>query len=222
MALIAPGFSQGSIYNRMLTRKHKKNKTLTIITTMNKNATTSEPENKKHIDLNKKCNLIFITGGQRSGKSRYAQQMAESLTSQPVYLATARIWDDDFRLRVERHRSDRGQQWQTIEEEKQLSKLRLEGKVVLLDCITLWLTNIFHDNQYLIDISLEEAKQEWQNFTRQNFTLIVVSNELGMGIHPENEVARKFADLQGWMNQHIAAMANEVYLMVSGIPVRIK
>jgi adenosylcobinamide kinase / adenosylcobinamide-phosphate guanylyltransferase len=166
--------------------------------------------------------VIFITGGQRSGKSRYAQQMAESLTDQPVYLATSRIWDEDFRARVVRHQSDRGDQWQTIEEEKHLGAHKLEGRVVLLDCITLWLTNIFHDNQYQVDISLEEAKREWDQFAQQSFTLIAVSNELGMGIHPENEAARKFADLQGWMNQHIARMSDDVYLMVSGIPLKIK
>jgi len=172
--------------------------------------------------MDKKCRIIFITGGQRSGKSRYAQQCAEKLSDHPVYLATARIWDDDFRARVERHQSDRGGQWLTIEEEVHLSKIEPEGKVVLLDCITLWLTNLFHDHHYQTEVALEKAKQEWDRFTRKEFTLLVVSNELGMGVHPENEAARKFADLQGWMNQHIAAMANEVYLMVSGIPVRIK
>ena len=166
--------------------------------------------------------VYFITGGTRSGKSRYAQQLAESLSENPVYLATAHIWDEDFRARVNRHKADRGEQWETIEEEKHLSQHHFEGKVVLLDCITLWLTNIFHDNQYRVEPSLEEAKREWDTFTQQKFTLIVVSNELGMGVHPENEAARKFADLQGWINQHVAAMANEVFLMVSGIPVKIK
>jgi adenosylcobinamide kinase / adenosylcobinamide-phosphate guanylyltransferase len=166
--------------------------------------------------------VIFITGGQRSGKSSYAQKLAESLANNPVYLATSRIWDNEFKARVQRHQSDRGENWQTIEEEKQLSKLNLEGRVVLLDCITLWLTNIFFDNQYHVNQSLDEAKREWQNFVSQDFTLIVVSNELGMGVIPENEASRKFTDLQGWMNQHIAAMANEVFLMVSGIPVKIK
>ena len=166
--------------------------------------------------------ILFITGGQRSGKSRYAQQLAESFTGHPVYLATSRVWDDDFRTRIQRHQNDRGDKWQTIEEEKRLGKLKFEGKVVLLDCITLWLTNIFHDNQYQIAVSLEEAKREWQQFINQDFTLIVVSNELGMGVHAENEASRKFTDLQGWMNQHIAALADEVYLMVSGIPVKIK
>ena len=166
--------------------------------------------------------ITFITGGARSGKSRFAQRMAEAASANPVYLATARVWDDDFRRRIERHQSDRGPHWTNIEEEKQLSACSVDGQTVLLDCITLWLTNIFFDNQFDMERSLEEAKVEWNRFVQKEMNLIVVSNELGMGVHPENEMARKFADLQGWMNQHIAATANEVFLTVSGIPLKIK
>jgi len=166
--------------------------------------------------------ITFITGGQRSGKSSFAQRLAEEKSESPIYLATARIWDEDFESRIKRHQSDRGEQWQTIEEQINISKHNLEGKTVLLDCITLWLTNIFFENKNDVDRSLEIAKKEWDKFTGQNFTLIVVSNELGMGVHPENEVARKFADLQGWMNQYIAKTASKVFLMVSGIPLQVK
>ncbi|MEN8122153.1 MAG: bifunctional adenosylcobinamide kinase/adenosylcobinamide-phosphate guanylyltransferase [Bacteroidota bacterium] len=166
--------------------------------------------------------IIFITGGQRSGKSNYAQKLAESQSENPIYLATARKWDKDFEARIERHQNDRNNQWHTIEEEKELGKLKLEGKTLVLDCITLWLTNIYHDNQFDLEISLEYAKKQWEQFVNQGFNLIVVSNELGMGVHPENEVARKFADLQGWMNQFIAKSSDDVYLMVSGIPMQVK
>lgn len=166
--------------------------------------------------------LIFITGGQRSGKSRYAQKLAEEKSEYPIYLATSRIWDEDFQSRIDRHRIDRGEHWSTIEEDKNISNPDFEGNTVLLDCITLWLTNIFHDSFYDIDQSLKEAKEEWEKLMQKNIELIVVSNELGMGIHAENEASRKFSDLQGWMNQHIATFANEVYLMISGIPVKIK
>ncbi len=166
--------------------------------------------------------ITFITGGQRSGKSSYAQRLAEENSDSPIYLATSRIWDEDFKLRVERHKSDRGENWQTIEEEFQISKHNFAGKTVLLDCITLWLTNIFFDNKNDVDKSLGIAKAEWNKFIGQDFTLYVVSNELGMGVHPVNEIARKFADLQGWMNQYIAKSADSVVLMVSGIPVKIK
>lgn len=166
--------------------------------------------------------ITLITGGARSGKSSFAQQLAESKSERPVYLATARIWDDDFAQRVRRHQSDRDQRWENVEEEKQLSKHDFTGKVVLMDCVTLWLTNFFHDNGYQIDPALEQAKAEWEQFIQQDLELIVVTNELGMGVHPEHEAARHFADLQGWMNQHIAQAAGEVYLLVSGIPVKIK
>lgn len=166
--------------------------------------------------------ITFVTGGARSGKSNYAQRLAETLSDNPVYLATARRWDDDFGDRIRRHRADRDQRWQTLEEEKQLSRHNLMGRTVLLDCITLWLTNIFHDNEYRLDPSLEEAKAEWNRFIKQDFTLIVVSNEIGMGVHASDEISRRFTDLQGWINRHIADLADEVYLIVSGIPLRLK
>lgn len=166
--------------------------------------------------------ITLITGGARSGKSSFAQRLAEAQSESPVYLATARIWDEDFARRVKRHQSDRDGRWQTLEEEKLLSKHDLTGKTVLLDCITLWLTNFFHDNDYQLEVAMEAAKAEWTKFVKQDMNLLVVSNELGMGVHPENEMARKFADLQGWINQFIAQQADTVYLMVSGIPVKIK
>lgn len=166
--------------------------------------------------------IIFITGGQRSGKSSFAQKLAEKNSKNPIYLATSRVWDDDFKKRIERHKADRGNQWQTIEEDTHLSQHLLTGKTVVVDCITLWLNNIFFDNKFNADLSLTIAKKEWDTFSKQKAQLIVVSNELGMGIHAENETSRKFADLQGWINQHIAAKAKQVYLMISGIPNKIK
>lgn len=167
--------------------------------------------------------IIFITGGQRSGKSRYAQSLAENLSANPIYLATARRWDEDFEKRIARHRQDRGSQWRTIEEEKELSKLKLEGQTVLLDCITLWLTNIYHDCEYNLDESLALAKKEWNSFIEQeDVTLLVVSNEIGMCLHAPDEASRHFTDLQGWMNQHIASLASHVYVMISGMPLQLK
>jgi adenosylcobinamide kinase/adenosylcobinamide-phosphate guanylyltransferase len=166
--------------------------------------------------------IILITGGQRSGKSSYAQRLAENLSVDPVYLATARRWDDDFKARINRHQADRSETWQTIEEEKELSRHNLSKKTVLLDCITLWLNNIFFDNEFRLNLSLEAAKAEWDRFIEQDFTLIVVSNEIGMSMHAPDESSRHFADLQGWINQHIAKTADEVYFIVSGIPMKIK
>lgn len=166
--------------------------------------------------------VVFITGGQRSGKSSFAMQKALELSKNPVYMATSRIWDDDFRNRVSRHKNDRSENWINIEEEKEISKHNVTGKTVVLDCVTLWLTNYFADNNFNVDKSLEQAKQEWNKFIAQDFTLFVISNELGMGVHAETEGARKFTDLQGWMNQYITKQANEVILMISGIPLKIK
>ena len=172
--------------------------------------------------MNKKITLV--TGGERSGKSGFAQKMALSETPHPVYLATSRIWDEEFRLRVLRHQADRGPEWTNIEEEKELSKHNVEGRVVIIDCVTLWLTNFFFDNEKekSIDEILEMAKQEFTRFTSQNAHFIFVTNEIGMGGVPIDPVQRKFTDLQGWRNQFIASNAVEVFLMVSGIPMEVK
>lgn len=166
--------------------------------------------------------MIFITGGARSGKSRYAQQMALELSQSPVYLATARHWDDDFEKRIQRHRSERDERWTSIEEEKYISKLPLDGKVVVMDCVTLWLTNFFTDTKYDIENSLQQCKDEINGLDTVNNTFIIISNELGMGMHADTEIGRKFTDLQGWLNQYIAQKADKVVFMVSGIPVVIK
>jgi adenosylcobinamide kinase/adenosylcobinamide-phosphate guanylyltransferase len=166
--------------------------------------------------------LVFITGGARSGKSRYAQQLALQLSSNPVYLATARRWDDDFEKRIQRHQAERDERWTSIEEEKNISGLALSGKVIVMDCVTLWLTNFFTDNKYDIDASLEQCKGEIDKLDTNNNTFIIISNEIGMGMHADTEIGRKFADLQGWMNQYIAQKASKVIFMVSGIPLPLK
>jgi len=167
--------------------------------------------------------IIFITGGQRSGKSRKAKELAMALSQQPIYLATARVWDDDFKNRIERHKADRGPMWRTIEEPVNIASHEFKhDDVVVMDCITLWLTNIFHDNDYDTDKAFTTSIKLWDDFVSRDFTLIAVSNELGMSLHSENEAGRKFTDLQGWMNQHIAGMASEAWLMVAGLGVRLK
>lgn len=167
--------------------------------------------------------LHLITGGQRSGKSRFAQQLALQKSDRPVYLATARIWDEDFNERVNHHKNDKGENWETLEIPVTISEADIAGKVVLLDCITLWLTNLFFDYQNLsVDEIFKMAVKEFEKFIEASADLLVVANEIGMGGHAANEIARKFTDLQGWMNQHIASQANEATLMISGIPVKIK
>ena len=166
--------------------------------------------------------LYYITGGERSGKSSYAQNLALELSDAPFYLATSRIWDDDHRKRVDRHIADRDQRWTSIEEEKQLSKVITDDSVVVIDCVTLWLTNYFVDTKNNVQESLILAKEEFNRLLQKKATIIIISNEIGMGVHASTEVGRKFTELQGWMNQYIAKHANKAILMVSGIPVEIK
>jgi len=126
--------------------------------------------------------IILITGGQRSGKSEEAERLALSLSANPVYLATAHVWDDEFRERVRLHQERRGLQWTNIEEEKALSRHDVSGRVVVIDCVTLWLTNYFFEaeNAGVKDI-LEAVKVEFDRFTAQDATFIFVTNEIGSG-----------------------------------------
>ena len=174
--------------------------------------------------------IILITGGQRSGKSSKAEELALSLSDHPVYLATAHIWDEEFSERVRRHQERRGPQWTNIEEEMTLSKHDVTGRGVVIDCVTLWLTNILYSEELRVkseefatlNSSLNLAKAEFDKFTATDATYIFVTNEIGSGGVSDNALQRKFTDLQGWMNQYIASKADEVILMVSGLPVVIK
>ncbi|MDR1161146.1 MAG: bifunctional adenosylcobinamide kinase/adenosylcobinamide-phosphate guanylyltransferase [Tannerellaceae bacterium] len=169
-----------------------------------------------------KKRIMLITGGQRSGKSSYAQQLALQQTAHPVYLATSRIWDDEHRQRIERHQKDRGPGWTNIEEDKCLSRHPLRGRVVVVDCVTLWATNFFYDTDGDTEKALSQIKTEFDSLTDQEACFIFVSNEIGMGGMPAHELQRKFTDMQGWLNQYIASRADEVILMISGIPLTIK
>lgn len=169
-----------------------------------------------------KKHIVLITGGQRSGKSGYAQRRALTLSDRPVYLATSRVWDEEHRQRIARHQADRGREWTNLEEEKTLSRYDLSGRVVVVDCLTLWSTNFFFDNDGNVEAALAQLREEFATFTRQEAYFLLVTNEIGSGGVAENALQRKFTDLQGWINQFAAAAADEVIWMVSGIPVRIK
>lgn len=171
--------------------------------------------------------IILFTGGERSGKSSHAEARALQLSERPVYMATAHVWDDEFRQRILSHQERRGPQWTNIEEERNLSRHDLTGRVVLVDCLTLWATNYFFaevegDQLPDIDHVLEELKEELDRLLAQNATFILVTNEIGMGGVSPNAVQRRFTDLLGWLNQYAASRADEVILMVSGIEVKIK
>lgn len=180
--------------------------------------------------------IILVTGGQRSGKSTYAEKMALELSgdNKCVYMATAKVWDDEFAKRVALHKQRRGDQWVNIEEEKFLSKHNVAGKVVLVDCVTLWSTNFFFEistssenessgeKGNVVKRSLEAVKDEFDKFIQQDATFVFVTNEIGLSGVSDNKIQRQFTDLLGWLNQYIASKADEVYFMVSGIPIKIK
>lgn len=166
--------------------------------------------------------LHLITGGARSGKSRYAQQLAHRQSNAPVYVATSQVSDADFEQRVRRHQQERGPEWTNYEEPRYPSRLPLAGQVVIIDCVTLWLTNFFSDTKYDADASLDLFKQEVDALLIVPARFIVVTNEIGMGVHAETAIGRKFTDLQGWANQYLAQQANTVTLMVCGLPVVVK
>ncbi|MGY0408246.1 MAG: bifunctional adenosylcobinamide kinase/adenosylcobinamide-phosphate guanylyltransferase [Polaribacter sp.] len=166
--------------------------------------------------------IHYISGGERSGKSSFAQKIAENISKNPIYLATSRIWDADFKKRVARHISDRDERWITIEEEKNISAVIPENTTVVVDCVTLWLTNFYTDTKYDVKKSLELAKEEIDKMATIKATIIIISNEIGMGIHASTEIGRKFTELQGWVNQYIASKAEKATFMVSGLPLKLK
>lgn len=171
--------------------------------------------------------IILITGGQRSGKSCYAERLALHLSPTPVYMATAHVWDEEFRERILRHQKRRGPCWTNIEEERELSRHDVGGRVVLVDCLTLWCTNFFHSSDECdtlpdADEVLEKVCSEFDRLTSQDATFIFVTNEIGCGGVSANALQRRFTDLLGWVNQYVASRADTVVMMVSGIPVTIK
>jgi adenosylcobinamide kinase/adenosylcobinamide-phosphate guanylyltransferase len=166
--------------------------------------------------------IALVVGGARSGKSRYAARVAKELSGSPVMVATSRIFDADHAQRIARHRADRGPEWTTIEEEKAIARPELAGRVVVVDCATLWLTNFFLDAKSNADAAHEAVRAELERVAAIDATWIFVSNEVGMSLHAETEVGRKFVDLQGFLNQDIAARAVAVALMVAGLPIAAK
>ena len=171
----------------------------------------------------KMTRILLITGGQRSGKSQYAEQLALSLSPSPIYVATARVFDEEFRQRVALHQARRGPQWTNIEEEKELARHNFSQRVVLVDCLTLWATNFFFDLNESIEQTLLALREQLEAlFAQEDVTYIFVTNELGLGGVSPNATQRRFTDLQGSLNQIVAHQADEVTLMVSGIPIRIK
>lgn len=168
--------------------------------------------------------IVLVTGGARSGKSQYAEERAAALGTKLLYLATGEPRDEEMALRIAEHQKRRGENWRTVEEPLEVSKvLQLhQGKVdcVLLDCLTLWISNLLlqKDEQYTKGV----VDDFIHNLPYFDFHLFLVTNEVGWGIVPDNPLARQFRDLTGWSNQRMAKVAKEVVLMVAGIPFPLK
>jgi len=167
--------------------------------------------------------IILITGGARSGKSKYAEERAAGLGPRRLYVATAEAKDDEMAQRIAAHQKRRGSAWTTVEEPVQLAETLLAGggrtDCALVDCLTLWLSNLILRDDESVEEKIENLVQ---TLPRLDFSVVFVTNEVGAGIVPDNPLARRFRDLAGWTNQRLAALAHEVVLMVAGIPMIIK
>ena len=171
------------------------------------------------------AHIIFISGGARSGKSRLAEERAIGYGAPVVYLATGSGGDAEMVARIERHRARRGPAWVTVEEPLDLAGTIAANapncKAILVDCVTLWLTNLlltYEDAQR----ALREVAMLTEFAASVQIPLILVSNEVGMGIVPDNALARTFRDLAGEANELLAAAADEVYVMFSGLPLKLR
>ncbi|MBK5275345.1 MAG: bifunctional adenosylcobinamide kinase/adenosylcobinamide-phosphate guanylyltransferase [Desulfuromonadales bacterium] len=173
---------------------------------------------------------IFITGGARSGKSRFAEHLARQTGPDLCYLATAQSLDCEMGERIKKHQLRRGDEWHTIEEPLELAMtLKIyDGafSVILLDCLTLWLTNLLlagdEQDDGLENVILDKVRQLGETLRNMTTPVIIVTNEVGMGIVPESRLGRVFRDLAGQANQIIAAAADEAWLLASGIPLKLK
>lgn len=195
--------------------------------------------------------IIFVIGGARSGKSSFALKEASKVKGQKAYIATAEALDDEMKERIEKHKKERGSDWDTYEEPLKIPDVLSDTKdkysVIILDCLTLWLSNIMltshgtgkEDNPPPLEKGgkggFDNAKKRIQELMNELISfknssrgihhtsrLFIVSNEVGMGIVPENKPARQFRDLAGSLNQKVAEAADEVYLVTAGIPAKIK
>ncbi|MCS7025981.1 MAG: bifunctional adenosylcobinamide kinase/adenosylcobinamide-phosphate guanylyltransferase [Bryobacteraceae bacterium] len=167
--------------------------------------------------------MILVGGGSRSGKTRFALDQALRRGSRLGYIATAEIRDEEMRARVQAHRAERGPNFETIEEPRQLAALlhhRGESfDAIVIDCLTLWASNLLLDGQHdLRPAALELARAA----AAAKAEVILITNEVGCGIVPENELARRFRDQAGWINQIMADQANEVWWMVFGCGLKVK
>lgn len=173
------------------------------------------------MEADRRLTLTLVLGGARSGKSRHAESLIAALPPPWTYIATAQALDGEMAARIAEHRARRDQRWQTVEAPRDLSGALAAlptGSTVLIDCLTLWLSNAMLAGA---DLALEFARLE-AAIAAARGPVIVVANEVGLGIVPDTKLGRQFRDAAGRLNQRIAARADRVYLLVAGIPVTVK
>ncbi|MFC3861641.1 bifunctional adenosylcobinamide kinase/adenosylcobinamide-phosphate guanylyltransferase [Deinococcus antarcticus] len=167
--------------------------------------------------------IVFVTGGARSGKSTYAEGRAARSGEPVTYLATAVAFDAEMRDRIGRHRAERPAHWVTVEEPLNVPAAvqHAETPVLLLDCLSVWVNNLmFHDWK---DAQILAATDDLVSAARNHAgTVILVTNEVGLGIVPDNALSRRYRDVLGWVNQRCAQASHEAYLLVSGLPLTLK
>jgi adenosylcobinamide kinase/adenosylcobinamide-phosphate guanylyltransferase len=174
-----------------------------------------------------KQKVIFVTGGAKSGKSSFVLSEAAEHEGQKAFIATAGALDEEMLSRIEKHKGERGEGWDTYEEPIRITETinNIEGKygAVVVDCLTLWLSNLMHADSDIAQ-EIENLVEVLRNskLRTPNSKLFLVSNEVGTGIVPENKLAREFRDLAGTMNQKVAGVSDEVFMVVAGIPIKIK
>lgn len=171
--------------------------------------------------------LILVIGGARSGKSAFAEKWARARGNAVLFVATAEAYDEEMAERIAKHRAQRPAQWQTLEAPRgvahALHSIAAPPKTIVLDCLTLWTSNELLAAAENARMNLErelDAIMEWQR--AKNVDLLIVSNEVGLGIVPDNALARAYRDLLGSLNQRLAQAADKVYWMVAGLPIEIK
>lgn len=167
--------------------------------------------------------FIMVTGGQRCGKSVFAEQLALRISAHPAYLATARVMDEEMARRVEIHKDRRKNLWRNLETPLEVAAcIPDDCDVVLIDCLTLLATNWFFEKNESVEDAYNALKEQIESLRSKHAIFIIVTNEVGLGGVSPNTMQRKFADLQGAINQYVASISTEVYLIISGIPVKIK
>jgi adenosylcobinamide kinase/adenosylcobinamide-phosphate guanylyltransferase len=173
-----------------------------------------------------KQGCMLVLGGARSGKSSFSLDTCNNMEGEHIFIATAQALDDEMEERINKHKADRGRKWMTIEEPVEIAarlrKLDKDDAILLLDCLTLWLNNIFMENESDTDEIYGKIDEVIELLKDVKGRIVIVSNEVGMGIVPENRLSREYRDASGYMNREIGEVACKVVIHFAGLPIILK